>query len=209
MIFRDRKDAGKLLAKLLKEYENNKSSIVIGLPRGGVVVAAEVAHQLKLPLDILCPRKLGAPYQPELAIGAVTETGEGILNEDVIAAVGASKAYLDAVIKKQTEVAQQRAKLYRKGRALLDLKDKIVILVDDGLATGATMKAAIASAKALEASKIVVAVPVAPEDTLNEIGEQVDEVKCIETPYPFYAVGAFYSDFSQTEDDEVIHLLQK
>jgi len=207
MIFQDRRDAGRRLAELLTEYKENKDAIVIGLPRGGVIVAAEVAKQLKLPLDILCPRKLGAPYQPELAIGAVTETGEGIFNEDLLAALGVTNSYLQNIINKEKQVAQQRAKLYRNGRPPLNLENKITILIDDGLATGATMKAALATAKALGAAKIVVAIPVAPVDTLEEIRSMVDEVKCLQAPYPFHAVGAFYTDFSQTEDDEVIKLL--
>jgi len=207
MIFQDRRDAGRRLAELLTEYKENKDAIVIGLPRGGVIVAAEVAKQLKLPLDILCPRKLGAPYQPELAIGAVTETGEGIFNEDLLAALGVTNSYLQNIINKEKQVAQQRAKLYRNGRPPLNLENKITILIDDGLATGATMKAALATAKALGAAKIVVAIPVAPVDTLEEIRFMVDEVKCLQAPYPFHAVGAFYTDFSQTEDDEVIKLL--
>lgn len=207
MIFQDRNEAGQLLAGLLKEYKNSKETLILGLPRGGVVVAAELAKKLNLPLDVVCPRKLGAPYQPELAIGAVTETGDGILNDDVIKAVGVTDEYLKAITAKQTQVAQQRAKLYRQGRPPLNLKGKTAILVDDGLATGATMKAAIVSVKALGATKIVVAVPVAPEETLAEISALVDDVRCIQTPEPFHAVGVFYADFDQTEDEEVITLL--
>lgn len=209
MIFADRRDAAQQLTKLLEQYKDNNDAIVIGLPRGGVVVAAVIAETLNLPLDVVCPRKLGAPYQPELAMGAVTETGDAIFNEEVLAALSVPPSYLENIIQKEKLVAQQRARLYRKERPPLSLENKIAILVDDGLATGATMKAAIASVKALGASKIVVAIPVSPIDTLEEIQSRVDEIHCLQTPTPFYAVGVFYHDFSQTEDEEVIDLLKK
>jgi putative phosphoribosyl transferase len=206
-MFRDRQDAGQKLATALLGYANQKDAIVIGLPRGGVVTAAEVAKKLHLPLDIVCPRKVGAPFNPELALGAVTESGDGFFNQDLLRQLEIPEHYLQAEIEKEKKVAHARCVAYRKGKPPLNLKDKVVILVDDGLATGATMKAAIQLVRAAKAKKIIVAVPVSPQETLHEIKELANEVVCLSTPYLFQAVGQFYDDFSQTEDDEVIELL--
>lgn len=208
MIFKDRQEAGKQLVPILKHYHNDSNAIVIGLPRGGVVLAAEVAKGLKLTLDIVFPRKIGAPMQPELAIGAITETGEGNFDEELIQYLQISQSYIEKATQQEKQVAQKRLQLYRKNKPKISLEGKTVILVDDGLATGATMKAAIASVRKEGADKIVVAVPVAPAETLEEIRDMVDEAFALDIPAFFQAVGQFYEDFSQTEDDEVIEILQ-
>lgn len=208
-MFRNRIDAGKKLAVALKGFENTKDTIVIGLPRGGVVLAYEVAKQLHLPLDIICPRKIGAPWNPEFAVGAVTETGHYILDQNSIAQLQISERYLHDEIEKEKEQAQRRLSLFRPGRKPRDLKGKTIILVDDGLATGMTMKAAILSSQLEGATKIVVAVPVSPRDTLEEIRQQADEVVCLATPAFFEAVGQFYDEFYPVEDSEVVALMQQ
>lgn len=207
MIFKNRSDAGKRLAAQLSRYRNDPSTLVIGLPRGGVVTAYEVAQALGLPLDVTCPRKMGAPFNPELAIGAITETGKTYFNKDVISQLGITREYIEQVMEKERKRAEERSHLFRKGKQPLVVKGKTIILVDDGLATGATMKAAIQSMKDSGADKIVVAIPVAPPDTLREIEAMADEVVCLLAPPFFCAVGEFYEDFSQTEDSEVIELL--
>lgn len=208
-MFFDRKDAGKQLAKLAAKYKNQKDIIVIGLPRGGVVTAYEVAIFLNAPLDIVCPRKVGAPNNPELALGAVTETGKGFFNNNLIRQLHVSSKYLEEEIAKEKERAQSRLALYRKGKTSLNLQGKIVLIVDDGLATGATMKAAILAIRDQKAAKIVVAVPVSPPDTATEIQEMVDDFLCLGTPWTFQAVGQFYERFDQTENEEVISLLEQ
>ena len=207
-LFTDRHDAGKKLGLALASYKETPSILIIGLPRGGVVLAYEVARMLGQPLDVICPRKVGAPHNPELAIAAVTETGQGYFNTQLIEAFGVSSKYLDDECQKQQAVALKRLALYRKNMPPLDVDGKTIILVDDGLATGATMKAAIESIKQQNAAKIVVAVPVAPSDTAREITQLCDEFICLAIPREFYAVGQFYEIFDQTEDDEVIALLE-
>ncbi len=208
MIFRDRIDGGDQLAKVLEQYKNLENGLIIGLPRGGVPVAYQVSESLNLPLDIVCPRKIGAPHNPEFAIGAITETGEGIFNHHVIAQLGVSEEYIKNEVEAQKQEAQKRLNAYRKGRSVRELKGKTIIIVDDGLATGSTMKAAIQSIKAEGAKRIIVAVPVSPTDTATEIKSMVDEFICLCTPASFYAVGQFYENFSQTTDEEVIELLR-
>lgn len=209
MLFKDRQHGGKLLANLLDKYRDNPNAVVIGLPRGGVVTAYEVADQLHLPLDIICARKIGAPYNPEFAIGAITETGDSYLNQDVIDRLDIPKEYLDETIKQESKEAARRVELYKKNHPPIDLKDKIVILIDDGIATGATAKAAIKTLKGKKAKKIIVATPVAAPDTMNEIKEQVDEAVCLAAPVFFQAVGQFYEKFDQTTDQEVMDLMKK
>lgn len=206
--FRDRRDAGEQLADLLTKYKNAKNTLILGLPRGGVVTAYAVAEKLGLPLDVTCPRKIGAPFNPELAIGAITETGEGVFNTELIEQLGIPYSYIAKEIEKEKQVAQRRLTAFRKGFPPRALKGKTVILIDDGLATGATMKAAIESVRKENAESIVVAVPVSPEDTVQEIEQLADEVIYIDTPPFFQAVGQFYENFAQTEDEEVIELLQ-
>lgn len=206
-MFKDRIDAGKQLVKKLLSYKNQENTIVIGLPRGGVPVAYEIAQSLNLPLDIVCPRKIGAPMNKEFAIGAITETGLGIFDEETIVRLHISKGYIQEEVEKEKNIAKHRLEVYRKGRPPRNFKKKCIIIVDDGLATGATMKAAIQSIRAAGASKIIVAIPVAPPDTLEEIGAQVDEIICLDAPLFFQTVGQFYKDFTPTEDEEVISLM--
>lgn len=207
MVFRDRTDAGRQLAEHLLEYKDIPNGVVIGLPRGGVVLAVEVAKKLHLPLDIVCPRKIGAPMNPEYAIGAITETGEGIFNREAIDYLNVSDDYIKKTVEKEKEKAHKRLNLYRVGRLPRILKDKTAIIVDDGLATGSTMKAAIKSVRAEGAGKIIAAVPVSPSDTYAEILDMVDDIVCLSTPPFFQAVGQFYEEFSQTEDEDVIQIM--
>jgi putative phosphoribosyl transferase len=191
---------------LLEKCKDAKDTIILALPRGGVVVGYEIAKKLNLPLDIVVPRKIGAPGNPEFAIGAVTETGEAILNEEVS---GISDEYLKSEAKKEKGEAERRLKLYRGSRPPLDLENKTAVIVDDGLATGLTMRAAIKTAKKLGAKKIIVAVPIAPPETAELIKKESGEIIYLETPLLFGAVGAFYKKFGQTTDEEVIELLKK
>lgn len=206
-LFKNRKEAGAELAKRLAPYKNHPKGIVIGLPRGGVVLAAEVAKALSLPLDVVCPRKIGAPINPEFAIGAITETGEGIFDSQAIKYMGVTDDYIESKVAEEKEQAMRRLSLFRKGMPARDLKDKVVLIVDDGLATGSTMKAAIQSIKSEGADKVVAAVPVSPVDTLEEVTEMVDEIVCIAAPPFFQAVGQFYDNFSETTDDDVIEIM--
>lgn len=208
MLFHNRKDAGRRLAILLEKYKNREDAIVLGLPRGGVVVAAEVAHALELPLDIVVPRKIGAPSNSEFAIGAITLDGEPVFDDEIIELYDISQEYLDAAVEKEKEEAKRRLKAYRVDRPPLKLQNKTVILVDDGVATGATMRAAINSVKALGAREIVAAVPVGSAQTLELIRREVDKVVFLNDNLYFGAVGASYDEFEQTSDEEVNRLLQ-
>ena len=208
MIFKDRIEAGEALAHMLQKYKNQEDVIVIGLPRGGIPVAYQVAEELHLPLDLVCPRKIGAPMNKEFAIGAITETGKGIFDANTIARLHIPQEYIDREVENEKRRAQRRLETYRQGQPPRDLKGKTVIIIDDGLATGSTMKAAIHSTRSEGAAAIVVAVPVSPPDTLEEIQEIVDEVICLDAPLFFQAVGQFYEDFSPTSDDEVIELMK-
>ncbi|MFA5413098.1 MAG: phosphoribosyltransferase [Patescibacteria group bacterium] len=208
MIFKNRVDAGQKLAETLGKFKDAKDTIILALPRGGVVVGYEVAKKLNLPLDIVVPRKIGAPGNPEFAIGAVGETGEGIFEEMVIGAYGITESYLQNEIKKEKAEAERRLKLYRGARPPLDLKNKTVILVDDGLATGLTMRAAIKTAKKFGAKKIIVSIPVTSPEAAELVKKEVDEIIYLEAPAFFGAVGSFYEEFGQTTDDEVIDLLK-
>lgn len=208
MIFKDRANAASLLAETLKAYKDIKNGIVIGLPRGGVVTASIIAKALNLPLDVICPRKIRAPFNPEFALGAVTTNDIGYLNEELIEGLLVSDEYLKNEIEERQKEAKLRLKAYRKNKPPLDLKNKTVILVDDGLATGATMMAAISEVKKSKAAKVVVAIPVAHPNSLNLIGNKVDDLVCLYSTPAFYAVGQFYENFDQTEDSEVIKLLE-
>lgn len=202
MLFEDRHEAGRQLARQLGSYRG-KNAIVLALPRGGVVVGYEVAKALDLPLDVIITRKIGAPGNPEYAIGAVAETGDVQLNQEEIRLYGISSQYVNTEIKRQRQEIERRVQLYRGGRRLPNVRDKIVIIVDDGIATGFTMRASIRAIKAEQPEKIVLAVPVAPPDVLDEMRREVDEVVCLATPEPFFAVGAWYRHFEQTTDEEV------
>ncbi len=209
MRFNDRYDAGKQLALQLEKYKEGKEVIVLGLTRGGVVTASEVASFLRAPLNIVVVRKIGAPGNPELALGAVAEHGEGILNDHLIGLLGVSKEYIASEAERQKTVVKQRLALYRGSSPAPELKGKIVILVDDGIATGASMRAAIKSVRSAGVKKIVLAVPVAAPDSLQQIEKMVDEVVCLDSPAYFEAVGSFYRLFDQTSDEEIIRLLAK
>jgi len=206
-MFQDRTEAGKKLAQELQKYRGQKDVVVMGLARGGVIVAFEIAKELQLPLDVVVVRKVGAPDNEELALGAVADEGKGIFNENLIALLGVSKDYLRKETERQKEMVKDRKSKYLKGRTPVDVKNKTVLVIDDGIATGASMKVAIESMKAQKAAKVVLAVPVAAPESLREIAKEVDEVVCLLKPATFHAVGAFYKNFAQTKDDEIIKVL--
>ena len=201
--FQDRSDAGRRLADALEEYAGRTDVVVLGLPRGGVPVAREVAHRLHAPLDVLLVRKLGVPGHRELAMGAIAAGDVRVLNRDVIDEFGVTPAAIDAVTSAQRDELARRAQRYRDGRARVDLRGKTVILVDDGLATGATMRAAIHGVRAHDPARLVVAVPIASADVCEALQPSVDDLICLETPAYFLSVGAWYRDFEQTTDREV------
>ena len=206
MLFKDRKDAGRQLAAALQSL-SLKDGLVIGLPRGGVVVAAEVARALNFPLDVIIPRKIGAPFNPELAIGALV--GDVVLlNDDLIQGFNIDPAYIREAIKREKKEAARRLNLYRHGKPMAVFLDKVIIVVDDGIATGATMRASIQYLKQAGAKRLIVAVPVAPPETLQRLKNEGSEVIALYTPASFMAVGQFYIEFPQTEDAEVIQLLR-
>src|SRR5216117_1523267 len=206
-VFENRAEAGRELAEKLDKYSGREDVIVLGLPRGGVPVAYEVAKRLRAPLDVFIVRKLGVPGFEELAAGAIASGGVRVLNEDVIRSIPHADQAIEAVTTRETTELQRREQTYREGRPEPDLRDRIAILVDDGLATGATMRAAVKALRQRGAAKIVVAVPVGPPDTCHEIEEQADETVCLSMPEFFQAVGQYYEDFSQTTDEDVRELL--
>jgi putative phosphoribosyl transferase len=207
MLFKNRRDAGKKLAVQLSKYKDSKNVIALGLARGGMVTASEVASALNVPLNVVVVRKIGAPNNEELALGAIAEHGEGIFNEHLLGILGVSPDYLKKEVERQKKILKERLSLYRGKSPAPDLKGKTVILVDDGIATGASMRIAIKSVRDAGAKKIVLAVPVAAPDSLDKIAKEVDEVVCLSSPVFFEAVGSFYQEFDQTSDEEVIHLL--
>jgi len=205
-IFRDRREAGRLLAGVLGDYAGGRT-IVVGLPRGGVPVAFEVARALEAPLDVYVVRKLGVPFQPELAMGAIASGGTLVRNESVLALLPDAEKSLARARQREEAVLAERERRYRGARPPLDPRDKTVVVVDDGIATGSTMKAAVQALKAAGAARVVVAVPVAPPDTCRELESLADDVVCLQAPRMFSAVGQWYEDFSQTADEEVEQLL--
>lgn len=205
--FANRTEAGRLLAEKLIKYADRDDVIVLGLPRGGVPVAYEVAKRLGAPLDVFIVRKLGVPGFEELAAGAIASGGVRVLNEDVMRAIPHADEAIEAVTTRETAELKRREHEYRDGRPAPELRDRVVILIDDGLATGATMRAAVKALRQSGATKIVVAVPVGPPDTCREIEQEADETICLSTPEFFQAVGQYYEDFSQTSDDDVRELL--
>ncbi len=209
-MFENRQQAGRQLGKRLLHLIDERP-LVLGLPRGGVVVAAEVALALDAPLDVLVVRKLGAPHQPELAIGAVTNGNnpQRILNDQVIAQVGVSDEYLQRETAAQLDEVKRRQALYRGGRSAIETSQRTVIVVDDGIATGATVRAGIRSLRQTQVKQIVLAVPVAPPQTAELLRAEVYELVCLATPHTFVAVGAVYQDFSQTTDAAVIAALER
>ena len=209
MIFRNRQDAGQRLAARLMNYAGRSDVLVLALPRGGVPVAFEVAQQLKAPLDVFLVRKLGVPGHEELAMGAIASGGTRVINEDVVRYLQIPGEVIDAVAVDEQRELERRERTYRDGRPAPQVKDRVVILIDDGLATGSTMRAAAAALRKQNPSRIVVAVPVAPAETCEEFRKEVDEVVCAATPEPFQGVGLWYDNFSQTSDEEVRQLLNR
>ena len=206
-LYRDRSDAGRVLATQLMAYANRSDVLVLALPRGGVPVAYQVAKALHAPLDVFLVRKLGLPGHEELAMGAIATGGVCVLNEDVVHMLHIPDRVIEEVAAKERQELERREHLYRDGRPPPDVRDCTVILIDDGLATGATMRAAIKALRQQHPARIVVAVPVAAPPTCEELSALVDEVICAKTPEPFYGVGYWYEDFSQTTDEEVFALL--
>lgn len=206
-VFEDRYDAGRALVPALRDRALN-NPIIIGLPRGGVPVAYEIALALKAPLDIITVRKLGAPSRPELAIGAIASGGIQVLNEELIARIpGLDESVIKTIVTNEMRELSRRERLYRGDRPFPDLRQREVVLVDDGMATGATMRAAAEAVLSQEPSKVLVAVPTASKEAVQALKEMVDDVVCLETPSPFLAVGYFYRNFGQTSDEEVRGLL--
>lgn len=207
MRFRDRADAGRRLASRLDHYAGRDDVIVLALPRGGVPVGAEVARALGAPLDVFLVRKLGVPGHEELAMGAIASGGVRVLNRDVLDQLRIPPARVDAVAAREGAELARREAAYRDGRPAPDVRGKTVILVDDGLATGASMKAGLAALRDLVPARVVAAVPVGAAETCAELAALADEVVCAATPDPFYAVGSWFVDFDQTSDEEVRELL--
>ena len=205
--YRDRREAGQVLAGHLGSYAGRPDVLVLALPRGGVPVAVEVAHALAAPLDVFLVRKLGLPAHPELAMGAIASGGVRVLNDDVVRAYGIPDHTIDAVARREEVELARREREYRLGRPPVDVRNRVVILVDDGLATGSTMKAAVAALRQTGPSRIVVAVPVGAPSACEKLRAVADEVVCARTPAAFSAVGEWYDDFSQTSDEEVRRLL--
>ncbi|MEZ5758361.1 MAG: phosphoribosyltransferase [Emcibacteraceae bacterium] len=207
MHFLNRAHAGKELAKALSAYSQTPDTIILGLPRGGVPIAYEIARALSLPFDILLVRKLGVPGHEELAMGAIAEGNILYINQDIISSLQIPHTAIEGAIVRETQELKRRSQLYRSGRPSPNLKGMTVIIVDDGLATGATMHAAVMALKQTDIKKVVVAVPVGAVDTIRKMEDIADKVICLFTPDPFYGVGNWYNDFSQTTDQEVQELL--
>jgi len=208
-LFQDRRDAGRKLARELAGYANRADVLVLALPRGGVPVAFEVAKALKAPLDIFLVRKLGVPGHEELAMGAIASGGVRVLNDTVVDALNIPDRLIDAVAEKERQELERRERAYRGNRPKPEVRGKTVILVDDGLATGASMRAAIEGLRAQDPASIVMAVPTASPETCEAFEDTVEDVVCAETPQPFFGVGYWYQDFSQTTDEEVRTLLAR
>ena len=209
MLFADRSEAGRVLASKLGEFSGRNNVVVLALPRGGVPVGYEVARALRAPLDVFVVRKLGTPGQEELAMGALAPGGITVLNREVIQALGIAQQTIEAVVTREQHELERREREYREGRPAASIRGNIAILVDDGLATGSSMRVAAKALRKEAAAQIVVAVPVASPSTCAEFEAEVDKVVCATTPEPFWAVGQWYRDFSQTTDEEVRELLAR
>lgn len=210
VIFKDRRDAGRKLAEKLSAYANRSDVIVLALPRGGVPVAYEVALALNAPLDIFIVRKLGLPGHEELAMGAIATGGARIINQDIVRSFNVPQGMIEAVVKQELKELERRERLYRGDRAMREiLHDHTAILIDDGLATGASMNAALIGLRGKDPARIVIAVPTAALETCEAFKPKVDEIICATTPEPFYGVSRWYEDFSQTSDEEVQTLLEE
>ena len=207
--FNDRTDAGKRLAERLSEYVNREDVLILALPRGGVPVAFEVAKELNVKMDVFIVRKLGVPGNEELAMGAIASGNIRVLNEDVVRSFRIPQRVIDEATANELRELERRERIYRGNRPTPKISGSTVILIDDGLATGATMRAAVAAVKTKNPAKVIIAVPVAAPDTCSAFGSEVDEVICVATPEPFYGVGAWYEDFSQTTDKEVCDFLDR
>lgn len=208
-LFRDRREAGELLAEKLLNYERRRDTVVLGLPRGGIPVGLEVASRLALPLDVYVVRKLGVPGHEELAMGAVATGGIRVMNQSVVRQLRLSDEDIDRVARKEVAEMERREKAYRNGRTSIEVEGKTVIVVDDGVATGSTMLAAIEALRAQKAGRIVIAVPTVAAATVPELEEKADEVVAVMAPESFMAVGQWYEEFEQTSDEEVQQCLEK
>ena len=207
MHFKNRKEAGQQLAKKLEWLRGQEGLLILGIPRGGVVVAYEVAKELDAPLDVFITRKIGTPHNPELAIGAAASDGTVVLDHELIQRLGVPESYVQQETMRQSAEIQRRLRAYRGSRPDIDLAGKFVILVDDGLATGATALASVRAIKARQPASVVLAVPVGPADTIQKLSREADQVECLYAPEVFWAVGASYAVFDQTSDAEVVQLL--
>lgn len=205
-MFTDRHDAGGQLADALGHLVEQEA-VVLAIPRGGVEVGAEVARRFGWPLDVVIPRKVRAPQNPELGLGAIAP-GVRVLDEGMLETLGVSEAYLEREIREQEEEIRRREEAYRRGRPAEDLGERVAIVVDDGVATGGTAAAALRWARAQDATRVVLAIPVAPREAVRRLSKEADEVVALATPEPFFAVGQWYRDFPQTPDDEVVRLLE-
>jgi len=206
MVFESREEAGTLLADKLKKY--GKNCLVLAIPRGGVVVGAQIAHARSCPLEVIITRKLGAPGNPELAIGATTSKGGMVLDQELIKKLEVTKGYIRSELSRQQKEARRREKVYLKGEPI-NITDKTVILVDDGIATGATIEAAIQAVREERPARVILAVPVAPPHTVERLKNEVDELVVLSTPEHFWAIGEFYSSFPQISDEEVVSILRE
>jgi predicted phosphoribosyltransferase len=209
MLYRNRAEAGRKLAEYLLRYKDLPNVLVLALPRGGVPVAYSVARALRVPLDILVVRKLGVPGHEEMALGAIATGGVRVLNDDIIRQYNFSEDVIEQVTRREAKELERRERLYRNGRPPPQVRDQTIILVDDGLATGSSMRVAIRALRHMQPAKIIAAVPVGAAETCDEIRDDADEVVCAARPEPFLAVGHWYGDFSQTSDDEVRELLRR
>ena len=209
MIFRDRAHAGRELAAKLSHYANQPGVLVLALPRGGVVVAFEVARALNAQLDVFLVRKLGVPGQRELALGAIASGGIRVLNEEVLQALPVSEEMIEHIAAAEQRELERREQVYRGGRPAPEVRGRTIILVDDGIATGSTMRAAVRALRQQQPERVVVATPVAPAEACQELAQEADAVVCLDSPEPFYAISQWYEDFAQTSDDEVRELLER